>query len=154
MEQAEARARFPVGRKPASLEPIREALYEVMWEDVGILRDAAGLARAARRLEELESQLREVGVDSADLRYNLTWHDWLNLASLLSVSRAICAAADGRRESRGAHFREDHPATGDLNASAFSRVTLSGAEGSARYDVAWKAVDFTRVRPGESLLAA
>jgi fumarate reductase flavoprotein subunit len=45
-----------------------------------------------------------------DLRYNLTWHDWLNLDSLVAVSRAICASAAARNESRGAHHREDFPA--------------------------------------------
>jgi fumarate reductase flavoprotein subunit len=155
LEAAEARARFPLGRKPGNPEAIREALYQVMWDDVGILRDAAGLARAARRLEDLEGELRETGVASTDLRYNLTWHDWLNLASLLSVSRAICAAADARRESRGAHFREDHPATGDLAQSAFSRVRLQpAAAGGAGYEVSWKPVQYTRVRPGQTLIAA
>ncbi len=155
LEAAQARARFPLGRKPGNPEAIREALYQVMWDDVGILRDAAGLARAARRLEDLEGELRETGVASTDLRYNLTWHDWLNLASLISVSRAICAASDARRESRGAHFREDHPATGDLSASAFSRVRMRiESETRARYEVSWKPVEFTRVRPGQSLIAA
>ncbi|HET7402124.1 MAG TPA: hypothetical protein VFJ62_10095, partial [Usitatibacter sp.] len=83
------------------------------------------------------------------LRYNLTWHDWLNLESLITVSRAICEAADARTDSRGAHYREDHPRTGDLETSAFSRVRLAGE----RFEVSWKPVEFTRVRPGQSLLA-
>ncbi|MGZ5582267.1 MAG: hypothetical protein ACXWF2_04090, partial [Usitatibacter sp.] len=128
----------------------REALYEAMWEDAGILRDAAGLARAASRLGELGRELRETGVADGDLRYNLTWHDWLNLESLLTVSGAICAAALARAESRGAHFREDHPGTGDLAASSFSRVRMAGE----RFEIDWKPVEFTRVRPGQSLLPA
>ena len=91
------------------------------------------------------------GISGTDLRYNLTWHDWLNLSNLLSVSRAICAAADARRESRGAHFREDHPQTADLATSAFSRVRLQEGAG---YEVSWKPVAFTRVSPGQSLIPA
>jgi fumarate reductase flavoprotein subunit len=155
LEAAEARARLPLGKPAGNLEEVREGLYQVMWEDVGILRDAAGLARAAGRLVELEAQLATLGVAEADLRYNLSWHDWLNLANLLSVSRAICAAAAAREDSRGAHFREDHPATGDLHASAFSRVRASPPspleEGD--YEVTFKPVEFTRVQPGESLIA-
>jgi len=155
LEAARARALHPVGRKPVNLGPLREKLYQVMWDDVGILRDAAGLARAARALEELEGELYQAGVAGGELRYNLTWHDWLNLESLVSVSRAICAAADARRDSRGAHFREDYPATGDLAASAFSRVRMRDGSGTAaRYEVTWKPVEFTRVRPGQSLIAA
>jgi len=148
LEAAEARARHPLGKPAASLEPIREALYEVMWNDVGILRDAAGLARAADALEELGERLAGIGVSSADLRYNLTWHDWLNLENLVAVSRAIRAAAEARTDSRGAHYREDFPQTGDLAHSAFSRVSME----SGRMRISWQEVAFTKVRPGESLV--
>jgi fumarate reductase flavoprotein subunit len=151
LEDAEARARIPLGKPAGGLEAIREALHEVMWNDVGILRDAAGLARAQVKLDELREALHATGIAGNDLRYNLTWHDWLNLDNLLMVSGAIRAAAAARAESRGAHFREDHPHTGELASSAFSRVTFSRAGGCT---VAWKPVDFTRVRPGQSLIAA
>jgi fumarate reductase flavoprotein subunit len=150
LEQGESRARFPLGRRSASLEPVREALYRIMWEDVGILREQKSLARAASALVDLESQLQQTGVATGDLRYNLTWHDWINLSNLVAVSRAICAAAQARTDSRGAHFREDHPQTGDLATSAYSRVRWEGD----RYEVGWKPVEFTRIRPGQSLLAA
>ena len=124
-----------------------------MWDDVGILRDAAGLARAATRLAELRDALGRVGVSGSDLRYNLTWHDWLNLDNLVTVSESIRAAAAARQDSRGAHYREDFPLTGDLAQSAFSRVRLSEPGGDA-CGVSWQPVQFTRVRPGQTLLAA
>jgi fumarate reductase flavoprotein subunit len=148
-ETAEAPPRRPLGRRGGDLEGIRESLFQVMWDEVGILRDAAGLARASGRLAQLEGELEATGIDESDLRYNLSWHDWLNLASLLAVSRAICAAAAAREDSRGAHFREDHPQAGELATSAFSRVRRDAGDG---YEVAWKPVEFTRVRPGQSLL--
>ena len=52
LDAARRARRGAVSRKrarPATLEAIRERLYDVMWDDVGIVRDAAGLARAARR---------------------------------------------------------------------------------------------------------
>jgi len=149
LDEAEARARLPIGRPAGGLERVRESIYDVMWNDVGILRDAAGLARAAARLEELRAELEATGIAGEDLRYNVTWHDWLNLSSLLDVSAAICASAAAREDSRGAHFREDFPHTGDLAHSAFSRVTLEGG----RLRIEWKPVRFTRVRPGQTLLA-
>ncbi len=150
VEAAEARARAPLGRPAGDLEGVREALYAIMWDDVGILRDAAGLARARARLAELDARLGAIGVPAQDLRYNLTWHDWLNLSSLVAVSAAICVTAEARTDSRGAHFREDHPATGELAASAYSRVRWR--EGALHLD--WKPVRFTRVQPGQSLIAA
>ena len=89
-----------------------------------------------------------IGVDDRDRRFNLTWHDWLNLESLLTISRVITMAALGREDSRGAHFREDFPETVDLERSTFSRVT--GADGALRLDMV--PVDFSIVRPGQSLI--
>src|SRR4029078_9076775 len=97
-----------------NVESILEALYTAIGDDVGILRDARGLARGHDRLLELRESLQKCGVSGTDLRYNLTWHDWLNMESLISVSLAICSAAQARTDSRGAHFREDFPQTGDL----------------------------------------
>ncbi len=150
IEAAQARARAPLGRPTGDLESVREALYATMWDDVGILRDGAGLARARARLAELDARLGAIGVPAQDLRYNLTWHDWLNLSSLVAVSAAICVAAEARTDSRGAHFREDHPGTGELSASAYSRIRWR--EGALHLD--WKPVRFTRVQPGQSLIAA
>ncbi len=149
LEEAEARTRHAIGKPAGNIEEIREALYAVMWEDAGILRDASGLARAQSRLCGLRERLRETGVSGSDLRYNLTWHDWLNLESLIEVSAAICTAATAREESRGAHFREDFPETGALESSAFSRIQLSAA---GTYQASFEPVQFTRVRPGQSLL--
>ena len=149
LEAALVRARTPVDKPAGEIESVRETLQSVMWRDVGILRDETSLARAAAELEKLSRSLHETGVAGSDLRYNLTWHDWLNLESLITVSRAICESARARTDSRGAHFREDHPQTGSLEQSAFSRVRLDGE----RFSVQWKPVAFTRVRPGESLAA-
>ena len=153
LDEARARALAPVGKPPGDIEEVREGLYQVMWDDVGILRDAAGLARAGDRLGELREALGRIGVAGNDLRYNLTWQDWLNLDSLITVSESIRAAAAAREESRGAHFREDFPQTDDLAASAYSRVQLHDA-GHDACRVSWEPVRFTRVRPGQSLLAA
>jgi fumarate reductase flavoprotein subunit len=152
LEAARERALAPVGRAGSgTIDEVREALYQVMWDDVGILRDAAGLARADARLAELRDELHRIGVAGTDLRYNLTWHDWLNLESLITVSRSIRAAAASRNESRGAHFREDFPDTTELAASAYSRVKLPAPD---RFEVTFEPVRFTRVRPGQTLLAA
>jgi fumarate reductase flavoprotein subunit len=148
LARAEAHARFPLSRPAGDLDAIREALYAMMWEDVGILRSAVGLERARRQLGELLARLRTIGVADTDLRYNLTWHDWLNLESLIVVSQSICAAALARTDSRGAHFREDFPEAGDPAASSFSRVRFR----DGGFEVTWKPVTFTRVQPGQSLI--
>ena len=139
----------PFKQKPGDLDAIREALYGCMWEDVGILRDADGLARAQARLAELEGELAAVGVADGERVYNLSWHDWLNLRNLIAVSRVIAAAAASRENSRGAHFREDFPDPGELATSTYSVVRQEGERVAVSHD----AVVFSRIQPGQTILA-
>ncbi len=145
---AVARCEQPFTQPPGDLGAIREALYAVMWDDVGILRNETGLRRATEELTRLESELDRTGVVDGDRTFNLTWHDWLNLKSLLLVSRAVTAAALRRENSRGAHFREDYPEPGALDASRFTCVQLR----QDALEVSSRPVVFTRVQPGQSLL--
>jgi fumarate reductase flavoprotein subunit len=139
----------PFTRKPGLLTPIRERLHQVMWDDVGISRSRTSLERGRAALAGLRETLDATGVDGNDRAFNMTWHDWMNLDSLIRVSESICVAAIARDDSRGAHFREDHPETGDLATSQYTQVT-SDRSGALRTSFA--AVEFTRVKPGESLI--
>jgi fumarate reductase flavoprotein subunit len=133
------------------LEAIRERLYATMWDDAGIVRDAAGLSRAETSLSDVAAALDQYRLPAAarDPGFNMTWHDWLNLSNLVAVSRVIVRAAQARENSRGAHFRADFSEPGDLAASTYTRVRQSVA-GALAVDAI--PVAFTRVRPGESLV--
>jgi fumarate reductase flavoprotein subunit len=145
IEAAIALCDRPFRSGPAvSLEPLREKLHDVMWEKVGILRDAASLQQAQGELQALDSALDGYALPTRAREFNLTWHDWLNLKSLVAVSRVIALAAAARRESRGAHFRTDYPESGALERSAFTSIKDS--------IVTMKPVSFTRVSPGQTLL--
>ncbi len=148
IEAARAFCMAPTRRSGGDMNTIRERLYNVMWDDVGIIRDAASLARAEGVLDELDADLDRVGVDGGNLAFNLTWHDWMNLKNLILVSKSIRFAATAREDSRGAHYRSDHPDVRDLENSRFTCVTLK--EGRFASDT--QPVRFTRVKPGESLL--
>src|ERR1700694_4345777 len=119
-----------------------------MWERVGIIRDASGLETASRELASLDAALDAHALADGNRAFNLTWHDWLNLKSLVAVSRVITAAAVARKDSRGAHYRSDFPETASLDESAFTSVSFS----ENKMQIKMKPVRFTRVKPGQSLL--
>jgi fumarate reductase flavoprotein subunit len=148
VEAAMARCRAPLAKKAGDINAVRERLYDLMWDDVGIMRDATRLKRAEGALDELEAQLDDTGVSGDDLAYNLTWHDWLNLKNLILVSKAIRFAAMAREDSRGAHYREDFPDVRDLQNSKYTCVTWR----DGGFDISMRPVHFTRVKPGETLL--
>ena len=143
-----ARALTPLQRNAGLVQPLRKKLQDAMWEDVGVMRDAIGMTRGIERISEIENELHEIGVDGSNLAFNLTWHDWLNLASLVEVSEVIAKAGLARDNSRGAHYREDFPDEGDLEDSYFTVARKNGRE----IDVTREAVQFTIVKPGESIL--
>ncbi len=146
LAHAEAPFRQPAG----DLESVREALYDCMWADVGILRTAPSLQRALQRLEALDAQLSRTGVADVDRAFHMGWHDWMNLKNLIAVSRVIALSALAREDSRGAHFREDFPETSELDTSSYIVVRQHGEE----LALVREPVRFTRVAPGQSLLAA
>ncbi len=145
---AVARCEPKTVKSHGSLEPLRERLYDVMWEKVGIIRNRAGLESALSELNAIADELAATGIADANRAFNLTWHDWLNLKSLTETSRVITQAALAREDSRGAHFREDFPEAGKLETSSYTSAHLAGD----RLEIAMKPVAFTRVRPGETLL--
>ncbi len=75
-------------------------LQQRMWQDAGLLRDAAGLSAMRRELERLR-------VAPAAERSSL------ELANLHAVAELIVLSALAREESRGAHYRNDFPKRDD-----------------------------------------
>jgi fumarate reductase flavoprotein subunit len=143
-----ARALHPFTRKGGNLNVLREGLLDTMWEDVGVLRDETGLARAWDTLAALHTELLGTGTVERSRAFNMEWHDWLNLRSLCEISHVIVLAARERKNSRGAHFRSDFPQPGDLHTSCFTVVRQK----SRGLEISQQPVEFTHVKPGESLI--
>ena len=76
----------------------RASLQGLMWDKVGIVRDGAGLAAAARQLSAWRAAL-PVPSDRPS-------HE---LANMILAARLVAEAALIREESRGAHYRTDFP---------------------------------------------
>jgi fumarate reductase flavoprotein subunit len=148
LEAEVARALHPFTVKGGDINGLRERLLDTMWNDVGVIRNLAGLDRALSALDEIEAELLATGMPDDNRVFNLTWQDWLNLRSLTEISRVIALAANWRENSRGAHFREDFPEPGDLERSTFGVAR----QRDGRIEITEQPVLFTIVRPGESLL--
>ncbi len=142
------RSLSPFRQAAGDINGIRDRLLDVMWDDVGVLRDADGLSRAQLELTRLKSELHASGLADNNRVFNLSWHDWLNLNSLIEVSEVIAGAALSRENSRGAHYREDYPQVGSLEESYFT-VAQSNQE---QISVERQPVVFSIVKPGESLI--
>ncbi|MFZ9511273.1 MAG: FAD-binding protein, partial [Burkholderiaceae bacterium] len=150
IDAAIARVEFPFSRRAGPSHELREALAQTMWDDVGVMRNRTAMERGLASVARHQADLRGLGVADGDRGFNLSWHDWLNLESLLDLSEVITRAALARENSRGAHFREDFPEPGSLDGSRYTRVVRRGDE----LQLELVPVDFSIVRPGQSLLEA
>ena len=87
---------------------IQSALQDLMQDLVGIVRMSDELNRALEEINKLKIRFQDIHV-SGHREYNNSWHTALDLKNMLIVSEAITISAIQRKESRGAHFREDYP---------------------------------------------
>ncbi|MBI2218164.1 MAG: FAD-binding protein [Candidatus Rokubacteria bacterium] len=149
LDDVARRLSAPLGRTShADLYELQRRLRDVMWDRVGLVRDAAGLAAAREEIERLDATLETAGVPGG-LAFNVAWQDWLNLRNQTAVARLIAASALERRESRGAHYRSDFPD----EASGVPVVVQLQRRGDG-VAVSIEPVAFTRATPAEGVRAS
>jgi succinate dehydrogenase / fumarate reductase flavoprotein subunit len=107
---------------------IQHQLQDVMQDLVGIVRREEEMQEALERIDALKACAEKVAVPG-NREYNPGWHTALDLQNLMTVSEAIALAAIDRKESRGAHFREDYPEK-SAEAAKFNLTIRRGQDGS------------------------
>ncbi len=127
---AEKKALAPFERGAAGENPyaVQHDLQGMMQDLVGIVRQESEMRDALVKLSALRERAARAGV-VGNREYNNGWHTAIDLHNLLTVSEAITRAAIERKESRGAHFREDFPAKSDA-FSTFNFVITRGNDGA------------------------
>lgn len=96
---AQTRGGHHISLKRSSIRGIRERLRRTMWNNVGIIRSGALLEEALRDIDHLISVIDGHGMTRRELE----------LSNMLFVARLIVSSAISRRNSVGAHYREDFP---------------------------------------------
>jgi len=125
---AEKQALAPFARDGAEGPyAVQYALQDMMQDLVGIVRQEKEMLQALEGVEQLKARAQRVGV-SGNREYNPGWHTAIDLSNLLTVAEIVTMAALERKESRGAHFRDDYPAK-DNKFGSFNIVIRKGADG-------------------------
>jgi succinate dehydrogenase / fumarate reductase flavoprotein subunit len=128
VEAAERQALAPFGRDGAEGPyAVQYALQDMMQDLVGIVRQEKEMLQALGHIQELQSRASRVSV-RGHREYNPGWHTAIDLHNLLIVSEMVTRAALERKESRGAHFRDDFPAK-EENFASFNIVIRKGSDG-------------------------
>ena len=87
---------------------MHEDLQKNMQKNVGIIREEKELEEGISNIEKLKDQYRNVKANGTS-QFNPGWHEALGMRNLLITAEAVARAALLRRESRGAHTRNDFP---------------------------------------------
>lgn len=85
---------------------MKKKLQEIMTSNVGIIRSEESLSKAMKMISGMKSEIEGARVVH-------TSH--MEVVNMLTLAELVVNAAILRQESRGAHFRTDHPATDDQN---------------------------------------
>ncbi|MGW2408943.1 L-aspartate oxidase [Streptomyces sp. NPDC001739] len=107
----------------------RTAVQRIMSAGAGVLRSAESLARAAAELDRIhqeatEAAAQEAGAPEAAQKAPEPGVEAWEATNLLCVARVLVAAARRREETRGCHWREDHPDRDDASWRRHFRITL------------------------------
>ena len=133
----------PEGVRPAE---IRRALADVMMEGVGVYRDEALLTNAVQEIQRLKGEYQRVRVEDTGSVFNTDLLEARELGYLLDVSEATAVSALARKESRGAHSREDYPERDDVKFLAHTMV-WRGADQAPATKIDYKPVTITKFEP-------
>jgi succinate dehydrogenase / fumarate reductase flavoprotein subunit len=94
---------------------IRSELQDEMFDKAFVVRNEQGLKEMEAVMTNLHDRYAQVGVQDKGSVYNTDLMEAVELGFLLDCAESLVAAASARTESRGAHFREDHPLRDDAN---------------------------------------
>ncbi len=105
------------GESPPQL---KRELQECMQLNFGVFRKEAPMQEGIKKLEELRARIGEAYLADKSMAFNTARLEALELDNLLEIAEATAYSAEGRRESRGAHARDDFQERDDENWLAHS----------------------------------
>jgi len=125
---------------------LREELQDTMMDYVGVFREESGMQTAVDKVRELKRRYAKVVVMDKGRRFNTDLLEAWELKNLLDLAEITATSALNRRESRGAHSREDYP---DRDDQEWLKHTLASFDEDGEVSIDYKSVAITKFQPKE-----
>ena len=123
---------------------IRKEMRQMMLDKCSVFREEKNLEDALKTIRKLKGRYKNIALKNRGRVFNQEIIETLELGFMLDLSETIVASAMARKESRGAHYREDFPNRDDKN---FLKHTLIKASASGDPVISYKSVVVTRFQP-------
>jgi succinate dehydrogenase / fumarate reductase flavoprotein subunit len=114
---------------PENVAAVRAEMQESMEEFVSVMRDEGRLLKMREKLAELRERYGRVSIGDRGKPFNTDLEEAMETENLLDCSEAIVEGALARKESRGAHYREDYPERDDANYLAHGPAARPAGRG-------------------------
>ena len=123
---------------------LKQELQESMRANVGVFREESAMEKAALKIEELKERAKDIAIDDKSKLFNTDVVEAFEFSNILLIAEVIAKGAILRKESRGAHYRNDYPERDDENWLKHTIATLDG-EGKVKFD--FSGVTITKFKP-------
>ena len=127
------------------IDHLRQEFQDCLSEHCSVFRTEEIMQAGLEKVQSFKQQYSQIYLDDKDNCWNTELVEAMELQSLMMVGEIILTSAFNRRESRGAHSREDYPQRDDAN---FLRHTLAYYSASG-IDVSYMPVVINRFEPQE-----
>ncbi|EKX73039.1 flavoprotein subunit of succinate dehydrogenase, putative [Theileria equi strain WA] len=115
------------GPGSTSVAELRDSMQRIMQKHVSVFRDGSSLQEGVEKLSQVCKAYKDVKVQDKSLVFNTDLYEAMELENLLTLAMQTVVSAEARKESRGAHARDDFPKRDDAN---WRKHTLSYMNGN------------------------
>jgi succinate dehydrogenase / fumarate reductase flavoprotein subunit len=125
---------------------LRDELQNSMTANAGVFRTLESLQKQKEILKELKQRYQNVRIDDKSNIYNTDLQEAIELGHMIDFSIFIVEGAINRKESRGAHYREDYPTRDDEN---YLKHTLAYMDNNGDISIEYMDVVLGKYEPTE-----
>ena len=125
---------------------LRAELQDSMFKNCGVFRTEESLLKQRQILKDLRRRFKNIRIDDKSKTFNTDLQEAIELGHMLDYSLFIVEGAIARKESRGAHYREDYPNRDDEN---FLKHTFATMDEDGNISLEYGEVVITKFEPQE-----